>query len=585
MSLSQVAALALLAASPALGAAVARAPGYTVNVGTVGVWKFADDTPGWSFLDKDGSYHLQQSHSLYSDNESREWNFFTGNTIDDVYWDYPLSKFVNPANPLDSNGNTTWRCNNSPTGKIATYAPRTPDANGKAPYPDYSQKNFCDLIGVWVDPDTGDWYGLIRELDVFSGHPYGDALHFDRIDYAISKDQGQTWNIVEGILSTPYGNYQRGDNVTFPGATYSWGAGDQRLVVDVASGYFYINYYSRIIDKYNLNIWKAFYAHAARAPISSKFAAGSWQKWYNGAWSEPGLGGRESGIIPVVNDGDLGYTPPAKDYNPKNLQTADQQIALGLTPPTTPLFWMDASYNPYLGQWVGQPNAVDTNHNVSQQFYGSADLTTQKWKLLGDSGPSYKTMSQYRWFIDSASKTSGHYIGKNFRGYCSFGCSTGNSEYVNLNIEPSTPTPSVIDTNKTYKIVTAAGIPLTAGGANDKWTSKANGDGSYSLTNVGTGKELGTSDQVATRAWGTPASLGAAGGQVGHQWWIIPGRSAKDNSLTGTFRLVNSWSGLVLAITSSAVELVPPRSWTDVSGSKVGGGRKAEQQTFVFTAV
>lgn len=410
-------------------------------------------------------------------------------------------------------------------------------------------------------------------------------LHFDRIDYAVSKDQGHTWNIVDGILSTPYGNYQRGDNVTFPGATYSWGAGDQRLIVDIASGYFYVHYYSRIVDKGNQNWWKAYYAHSARSPISAKFATGSWQKWYNGAWSEPGLGGRESGIIPVVNDGDLGYTPPAKDYNPKNLQTTDDQIALGLTPPTTPLFWMDASYNPYLGLWVGQPNALDEHHNVSQQFYGSADLTKQQWKLLGDSGATYKTMSQYRWFIDSVSKTSSHYIGKAFRGYCSWGCSTGNAEYVNLNIEPSTPTPSVVDTSKTYKIASAAGVPLSAGGANDKWAFKANGDGSYALTNTGTGQQLGTDDKVATRAWGSALYITPGAGQVGHQWWVIPNRSATDNSLTGTFRLVNRWSGLVLALSSKAVELVPHRSWTDVSGSKVGGGRKAEEQALVFTAV
>lgn len=161
--MSLFAALALLAASPALGAAVARAPGYTVNVGSIGPWQYPDDTPAQAFIDKDGSYHLQQSHSLYGDTQERRWNFYAGTTIDDVTPDNERINYVNPSNPLDSNGNTTWRCNNSPTGKIATWPPRGIAPNGKPWALDYSQKNNCDLMGLWIDPDTGDWYGLVRE--------------------------------------------------------------------------------------------------------------------------------------------------------------------------------------------------------------------------------------------------------------------------------------------------------------------------------------------------------------------------------------------------------------------------------------
>ncbi|KAL1407778.1 hypothetical protein Q8F55_007212 [Vanrija albida] len=580
MSLTALTLLAALA-SPAHGAAVARGTGYTVNVGALGAWKTPSDTPAASFIDKDGSYHLQQSAAAYGASEERHWSFYAGADIDSAVWDRGVSSASDPRNPLDSNYNTTWRCNNSPTGKIATYASGY-EGTGK-PYPDYSQKNYCDLIGVWVDPDTGYWYGLVH--NEFSGRPFGDALHFDRIDSAVSRDQGRTWTILEGIISTPYGAYKRNDSTTFPGATYSWGAGDQRLVVDVASGYFYLHYYSRIVDKGHNNWWTAYYAHVARAPISAKFAAGAWRKWYNGSWGEPGLGGRESGVVPVVSDSDTGYTPPEKDYNPRNLQNASEQIRLGLTPPTTPLFWMDASYSPYLGQWVGEPNALEHTppRKSPQQFYATCDLTTQRWRLIGDSG-AYATRSQYRWFIDSAGKTSSHYIGRHFRGYCSFYCSQSDSEYVELNIEPASPPAPVVDSGKRYTLTTVGGRQLSAGNGT-AWRLSPTGDGAYAITS-GAGTQLGTRDEVSERAWGTRLGVFPASTAVGRQWWLIPNRSHVDNSLTGTFRIVNRWSGLVLALSEAhGLELVPHRSWTDTTGSGVGGGRRAEDQAIVLAAV
>ncbi|MCE0448249.1 hypothetical protein LT493_44660 [Streptomyces tricolor] len=43
--------------------------------------------------------------------------------------------------------------------------------------------------------------------------------------------------------------HQRGDTAAFPHETYSYGDGDQRLFADPASGYFYVYYGSRIVDK------------------------------------------------------------------------------------------------------------------------------------------------------------------------------------------------------------------------------------------------------------------------------------------------------------------------------------------------
>jgi hypothetical protein len=153
-------------------------------------------------------------------------------------------------------------------------------------------------------------------------------------------------------------------------------------VVDVAGGYFYAIYGSRVISKPPGGWWTTYYTHAARAPMSGKFTG--WQKWYDGKWSEPGLGGKESSIYPVSALNPTGYTAPEKEYNPKNNGTSDWQIAHGLMPPTTPLFWMDVSYNAHTGRWIGEPSNLDQSGHALREFYACTDLATQKWELIGD---------------------------------------------------------------------------------------------------------------------------------------------------------------------------------------------------------
>ncbi len=85
---------------------------------------------------------------------------------------------------------------------------------------------------------------------------------------------------------------------------------------------------------------------------------------------------------------------------------------------------------------------------------------------------------------------------------------------------------------------------------------------------------------TATTAAGTPT--------VGQQWFVVPNTSAKSGKPTGTVRLVNRYSGLVLAVSadkSRAAETTPGRTWTDTSGSTVGDGRTAAQQTLDLTPV
>jgi len=576
--------------APSTASAAPPAATYTISIGTAHSYTHPTDTPAVPYLDKDGTFYFQQSAALYGKTDPRYWDFFTGTDFDSATRSSAISNAVNPNNSSDKNSDTTWRCDNSPTGLQATAA------SGSS---SYSQKNYCDLSGVWVDPDTGDWYGLVH--NEFTPQPFGDGLHYDAIDYAVSRNQGKVWTILDHVITSPFST-TRNDTTAFPNQTYYYGDGDQRLFVDTASGYFYVFYGSRVVDK--SGSWKAFYEHAARAPISGKMAPGSWQKWYDGAWSQPGVGGRESNMVPVDASSTTGYTPVSGEYNPLNTGTADQQVAAGKMPATSPLFVMDITYNAYLGLYIGEPQAVDQSGNSPQYYYVTDDLSTQKWYPIGNSG-GYHTASWYRWFLDGANRTSSTIVGKTFRTYCSFGCSGGASgEYVDVTVGSSAPAAAPVDLSKSYVIANGSGRVLAqvsgstattsaaaaTGSALESWLFAANGDGSYRISNAATGQALGVdSGSTANRAWGakpTATTVGSGGTTVGQQWFLLPNVTAS-GAKTGGFRIVNRYSGLVLGLsaeTGRLAETTPTRAWTNTTGNAVGGTRTAAEQTLTLTA-
>ncbi|WUK17219.1 RICIN domain-containing protein [Kitasatospora sp. NBC_00374] len=581
------AALTLSATAATPASATPPTAGYTITVGSPVQYAHPTDTPASPYIDKDGTFYFQQSAALYGATQPRYWDFFTGTDFDTATRSGAISNAVNPANANDRNNDTTWRCNNSPTGLSATYSV------GNA---SYSQKNYCDLSGVWVDPDTGDWYGLVH--NEFTPSPFADGIHFDAIDYAVSTDQGRTWTIRDHVLTSPYST-QRGDTAQFPNQTYSYGDGDQRLFVDTASGYFYVFYGSRIVEKGGN--WTDSLAHVARAPISAKMAPGSWQKWYNGAWSQPGVGGLESNQMPVDSASQTGYTPVAGDYNPANTGTAAQQIAAGKLPPKSPLFVMNVAYNAYLRLYIGEPEAV--SGVAPQRFYVTDDLSSQKWHLIGDTG-GYTTNSWYRWFLDGANRTNSTIVGRSFRSYCAFECSNGASgEYVDITLGASTRAAAPVDETKAYRIGSGGGrvlaqvsggsattsLATATGSALESWIFAGNGDGSYRIVNSSTGRLLGVNSAVTSgRAWGaqpTVTAAAAGGPTVGQQWFVIPGTSAA-NTPDGTYRLVNRYSGLVIGLSADSgrlAETTPTRSWSNTTGNQVGGSRSAAEQTLTLT--
>ncbi|MFE6887619.1 RICIN domain-containing protein [Streptomyces sp. NPDC057694] len=575
------------------GPASAADPEYTVSVGAKGAWSHPDDSPAAPYIDKDGTFHYQSAHALYGADDPREWTFYQGADFDSATRDAGLSDAVNPANPDDRNDDTTWRCDNSPTGREATFAPDTSS---------YARKNYCDLMGVWVDPDSGDWYGLVH--NEFTPSPFDDGLHYDAIDYAVSTDQGKTWDIKSHVLTSPYST-DRGDDAAFPQETYSYGDGDPRLFVDTASGYFYVYYNSRVIPKGGVpGGWTdGSLAHVARAPMSAKMAPGSWRKWYDGAWSQPGLGGLESTMEPVDTDHPTGYTPVGHDYDPDNAGSVAEQQAAGELPKKSDLLTMNIAYDAHLGLYIGQPEAVVQDSTEPQRFYATDDLATQKWRLLGDTG-DYKSGSWYRWMLDSVNRTGSTVVGKTFRSYCSFQCSNGaDGEYYETVIDTDAPA-APVTSGRAYTVASGDGRFLTqvsgstrttsaadAGSSGlGRWVFTSDGDGSYRIANAATGRLLGvdaTGD--AGRAWGAAPTVTAApagGPTVGQQWFVIPS-THPDGTPAGTYRLVNRYSGLVIGLSADpdrTAETTPVRAWTDTTAGPVGDARTAAEQALTLTA-
>lgn len=568
------------------GPAVAAPPAgtITVSLGPIQSNPHSSDTPAASYLDKDGTYYAQFGAALYGPDEPRHWTWFSGADYSSMSSDTALDTAVDPANSQDSNADTTYRCNHSPTGQIASANPSSPS----------DQLNYCDLLGVYVDPDTGTWHGLVHNeftMDPFTPTGY----HYDAIDYASSTDQGHTWSISGHAITSPF-SVERADTAGYPESTWYFGDGDPRLYADHASGYVYVFYLSRVLNKPGQSgRYVTTLAHVARAPMSGKLAPGTWSKWYQGAWSQPGIGGQESNMVPVDDASSTGWTPAGSDYSPSTPGSIDEQIDAGTLPSKSPLVAMNITYNAHLGLYIGEPEILDQDSTAPQTFYATDNLATQKWSAIGTSG-TYKTASWYRWTLDSANLTSPTITGKTMRGFF-------DGQFTDITFDTTAPAVGPTTEGVTYQIGSGAGRYLTAvagstavtsttsdpSSARQQWAFVDDKDGSYTILNAATGEALSVPDRPSGRAWGTaPTVSPVATPTVAQQWFVVAMTDPSTGATVGTYRLVNRYSGLVLALSTSSgrpAETTPTRAWTDPTNGAVGGGRTAAEQTLSLTAV
>jgi hypothetical protein len=239
---------------------------------------------------------------------------------------------------------------------------------------------------------------------------------------------------------------------------------------------------------------------------------------------------------------------------------------------------MNISYDAHLGLYIGQPEGA--TRPGPQEYYATDDLTSQKWHLIG-TGVDQDWGSWYRWMVDSKSLTSGNIIGKDFRSYCSIECTDDSSgEYFDVSIdsedEAATEAQNLFSTKKAYTLSTgkttalaqpAKGKAKVVGtaqraDAGAAWKIAPTGDGAFTITNARSGKLLGVdSAKEKQRAWGTKVKATAAAGEkhgkradasVGQQWWVVRDTDPATGKRTGTYHLMNRYSGLVLDLEGSA---------------------------------
>jgi hypothetical protein len=151
--------------------------------------------------------------------------------------------------------------------------------------------HFCG--GMWYDSGTGILYAPIHcEYDHDINPPAGWCRK--KVRLATSKDKGFTWKM-EGDILTDY--FSKDDDwLKYSGSFFEAGPGDFDFFADSVGGYFYIfssDSYAPKNGTMNNYLW---FNEVARCAFSDRMAPGTWHKYCNGVWAEPGLGGRSSKV-------------------------------------------------------------------------------------------------------------------------------------------------------------------------------------------------------------------------------------------------------------------------------------------------
>ncbi|MDN3702239.1 RICIN domain-containing protein [Vibrio artabrorum] len=595
----------------------------TVSIDTPTPLNIVNDSPGFSFVDENGKYYYHDTLSQYStynpNNEEHAWRFFTGDDFYDVNRKYATQKQA--ISDRATVQNTVPLCENSPL--MQTIQPR-----GNASYP---YNNFCGLMSVWVDPDTGDWYGLVHD-EIFGLIPRQDA-----IELAKSTDKGKNWHITKTLATSQFGMR---DSRQLPAEqprdydpyahTYDYGGGDPRLFVDYSTGYFYVFYTSRVlnlvpsIEKDN-GFDSFMQEHVMRAPISEKMAPNSWAKYYQGQWLKMDNGADlslgnikpDSNIVPTELS-TTGYY--STEYTPKNAGVVRSMRANGQLV-NSPLRVMNVSWNAYLNKYIATPEhrsgPLDKQPSPLP-IYATDNLSSQKWTLLATL-QGYSTSSWYRFMMDSKFPALNDFItGKNFTSNCYHHCSKTSSE--SLPITLNDPTNSVHGYNLPYlrngnneylywnNVHKALEITNSEQTANsNRWVIHDSGDGYVRLINIEEGflfdpstprylsvAPTSKANIDAYRKWGTKVDLTTdvcsqdkdSKDCVASQWIILKDKSVQqDNSETetGHVRFINRLSGLALSFNddrslSEKIAISPPRNWNCVENTCLDSRTTLSQQ-------
>jgi hypothetical protein len=142
------------------------------------------------------------------------------------------------------------------------------------------------IESVWVDP-TGVVFGWYHQ-EHFGVCP-GTTFSVPHVGAAVSYDGGQSFYDMGEILSSGDAIDCRSQNGYFAG-----GNGDVNVILDRKHEYFYFFFTNYAGPLQSQGVV------AARLPFASRWSPlGAARKYYDGQWSEPGIGGRTTPVFPA----------------------------------------------------------------------------------------------------------------------------------------------------------------------------------------------------------------------------------------------------------------------------------------------
>ncbi len=167
---------------------------------------------------------------------------------------------------------------------------RQPD--GAANFPQRTASSFINS-GLWYDNEDKRLYALMH--GEYEHNIPNTGWCRKKTWLASSPDQGLHWKF-EGDVCTAV-LPALGDWLNYSGPAFEMGPADYDLYVDTRGGYFYATFWNGFAAKHGpLNKFSASKVQVARCAIRDKMAPGKWFKFCNGAWTEPGIGGRASEV-------------------------------------------------------------------------------------------------------------------------------------------------------------------------------------------------------------------------------------------------------------------------------------------------
>ena len=201
--------------------------------------------------------------------------------------------------------------------KISHMKNSYPYAAGGAIYTDTSSGTLLMIYHAerWIDPSA--WLPFYSELGL-----------------ACSMDGGDTWTDL-GPIITPHVPFSS-EYFQLRRSTFDVGGGGYLIIGD--HFYIYFNDLRQDAENYttlNLAVARARVSDVVDAAVNRGRAA-LWTKYFEGAWSEPGIGGRSTPLAPgnqEVHWGDVSYNSYLNKYI---------SIAAGAPWPATDLYWTES---------------------------------------------------------------------------------------------------------------------------------------------------------------------------------------------------------------------------------------------------